>query len=409
MERTIVDTLTTRLTESIEFNRRFGVVDPDVYLKIVNDAVGEILKCKDLQPSVDRDFLSAFDEVISEFCQSKLRLHPSLFSRHLANVRTVSERNKAKRAYEFESVEWYLAILGLTIESDPRSILSAFRATMDSNSSSRRLFDQVHGGKPRDDSEILEIRNLVIRSLDSVRAYRKSLKALAKPAEQKRKATAFEYCFSSYLKVVIAQLQLPAGHPVLKDELKSSVCKIATRSDSRTSVLRVGDAARISACFTALAFVHNEGLDIPLTAVSRCVSAYFLRPELNINERLLCDLRDFVATKDSKFHTLVSKTVRAAICDETKGSNAAFPDPKEVSMGYSYLNLPVNDRQMYTDDEIDTAAELIRSGLSKPHMGQYRSPYILDTLYTQWVGNPVAALKRATRALKNAMTRVKSF
>ena len=406
MERTILETLIAQLTESIEFNRRFGVVKPDVSVKIVNDIAAEILTCKDLQPSLNRDFLNAFDELIVTFCQSKLRLHPSLFGRHLSNVRMVTDRNKAKSTCEFESVEWYLAILGLTIESDPRSILSAFRSVSESDSSSRRLFDQLHGGEPRTEVEVLAIRNLVTGRLDSVRGYRKSLQKTAKPDEKRRKALDGEYCFSSYFKQLAAQLQVPTKHPALNNVVKSAVCSLATGSDSRTSALRAGDQPRIRACFQALIFVHQEGLNIPLTAVCRCVSAYILRPELNTNPESLNKMRELLETRHSVLSSLVSNAVRESLCDTTKGTNSAFPDPMEVCMAYSYLNLPLYDRQMYSEEEVSAAAQTARSGLTKPHTGQYRSPHIHSDLYSNWIENHVMALKKASRALENAMTRV---
>ena len=203
-----------------------------------------------------------------------------------------------------------------------------------------------------------------------------------------------------------AQLQVPTKHLVLNNAVKSAVCSLATGSDSRTAALKAGDQPRIRACFQALIFVHQEGLSIPLTAVGRCVSAYILRPELNTNRESLTRMRELLETKHSVLSSLVSKTVRVSLCDITKGPESAFPDPMEVCMAYSYLNLPVKTRQFYGDDEIDTAAQTIGSGLTKPHTGQYRSPHIHSDLYGGWTENPAMALKKASRALKNAMTNV---
>lgn len=407
MERIIFDTLTIRLTESIEFNRRFGVVKSEAAAKIVSAISVEIRKDRHLQPSLDRDFLEVFDELIVAFCMSNLRLHPSLFGRHLANVRMVSDRNKAKNACEFGSAEWYLAILGLTIESDPRSILSAFRSIAESDSSSRRLFDQIHGGEPRTNYEILAIQKHVVSGLDSVRDYRKSVRKSAKPAQKKRKATPGEHSFTTIWKVCVDKYVDPTILPLLTDRVKAAVCSLATRADNRTSVLVKDDSTRISTCVQAIVFVCKEGLNIPLTAVSQCVSAYFLRPVLNADEDSIEELRGLVRYKTTALYPLVSKATRESIRDKTRGVSAAFPDHMEVSMAYSYLNLPVALRQMYSDEEIDIAAQSIRSKLARPHTGQYRSPHIYNDLYIYWTENPVAALKLATRALKNAMTRVK--
>lgn len=407
MSPTILHQLTDRLGQSPIFLRRFPETKSEAFPNIAESIAADVSKRTGLQLLIDREFLAAFDDTIAAFCESKLHLPARSIDRHLYNVRIIGERKTAKNAHAFESVEWYLAIFGLTIDSDPTKITLAFRAMARSNSAARRLFDEIHGGLPRTEFEILAIRKFVLGSLDSVRECRKSNRKPYKPSGKVPKATEKQHSFASTIKAIKAQKDLPKNHPALKDGVKTALNRFATGSNSRTEAISDRVKDRIEFTFEALIFVEKESLDIPLTSIRRVLEAYIMRPILNISPDRLEALRLRFVEGPNDYLKMVREPVRMALICDAKDPQSAFPDPKEVSMAYSYLNLDVRSRQIYTISELEGAAQAIKSGQLDPHSGDYRSPYIQDETYEYWQKTPTLALKVSVRAIKNANSRIK--
>ena len=401
--------LTAYLRESIDFSRRFPKTEAAKFPKIVELIAADVLEKTGLRPSLDRNFLKAFEATIIVFCGSKLLSPATRVKVHLQNSRTISNRTLAKNAYPFESAEWYLAIFGLTIESDPSKIDLSFRTIAPSDSSARRLFDEVHGGLPRTELQILAIRKSIAGSLSSVREHRKSTRKPYSPEEKGTKATDKEHSFTSVMESIIASKCLPKDHPTLKQDVKTALNRFATGSNSRTNVISNRDADRMRFTFEALMFATEEGLEIPLTSIRRVLEAYALRPILNIAPDRLDLLRSRFKKGPEDYCRMIRKAVEESLTCDSKDSRSAFPDTEDVSMAYSYLNLDVRLRQMYTPSEIDAAAESIKVGDSQPHTGGYTSPYRSSENYRNWLENPIMARIISTRALKNAMSRVNTL
>lgn len=396
-----------RIRSSGEFNKRFPDVKEVAFGKIsagILDDIGQ-----DSEHSIDR-----FDERIRLLCLSGLRLPPSHVSQHLNSVRVIADRKAVARTIDHEdSPEYYLALIGLSVSSDPAKISAQLAALSKKEGPLRIAFAAAKGGIPKTDREIKEIISLIYASVPSVRAL-KSDRTLPKAKTDNRPRAAIgDLSFNMVLQSFRNKFKLEDGHPLLSSGVKTCVMRVATKGHQQRLAKITGiEASRINFCYLSLLFAHKNQLPIALTSVYKCVSAYILRPSLNLYTATLNKTRLDFAPKTARsaagpFDGLASPESVAMLLGEDRGD--LFGDPGLVCMAYSYLCFDLTDREIYSPDEILKASKAIVGQQLDPHSGPYVSPLIDDPLFDYWNGrNPKEATKEASRVLTNITNLLRS-
>ncbi len=388
-----IDECMERVRSNEKFSDRFSGLTEEILGKISRVVLEEI----------GQDF-DRFDEVINLLIGSKIKLPVSHVVTHLNSVKTIADRIRVSSLCDsFESPEYYLAVMGLTAESDPAKISRVFGFLSRENSPERRMYNAVCGGIDLTQDEARKVARSVC-SLPEMKDYAASRRG-KDPKEIKRSiAIDGQLSFNSAFQEVSRILELGRNHPIGSESVKTCVVKLATNSQQRRATITLTQHEAVKVCYEALYFVHTEALNIKLTSVQRAVNAYVCSPSLNTDLTLMAKYRSEFGS-GGKFSYLISEGTSIALCVKPSDSRSAFPDPIAVSMAYSFLNLSVTPREIYTDEELRSAVHEITKALQLPHTGNYIHSNPNDFDLPQWSGGLTEVATRAKRILVNAFAR----
>lgn len=400
--------------------QKFGAIKEVALPKIVDGILEDIgsshpkIFREDLE--LGEDFYEAFNEAIGLLCRTDLGMPPAHVKTHLASVRTIELRREVSAAIlSFPlTTDYYLAVMGLTRDSDLAAILLKINFLTQSNSTQRRAYESVVRHKITQDTA-KKIRAQIVQDIPSLKTQASQKKSTF---TEKPRAIALpgQFCFSTLFQWVKAARSLSEGHPILSNNVKACVIRLACRTQQRKSVLTQDEIDRVVFCYDALIFADQNMLTTPLTSVQKIVSQYINRPELNTLDQELSILRSNFKPanfgKDSrgrtarniagKFASLATVDATIALCTISKDTPATFQDTKEVSMAFSYLN--IKPKEFHTSEDVALSIKAFCDGDLNPHSGSYVSPWIESPLYIDWTENSDSITRKARKALRSAET-----
>ena len=420
LQKSVQNYLIDLLRDDDRLIQKFGQIKevalPKILKGILEDIEFDRLEFLSNESKLSEEFYAVFSGTIDTLIRTDLGMPPAHVKTHLASVRTIELRREVSAAIlSFPmATDYYLAVMGLTRESDLAAILLKINFLTQSNSTQRRAYESVVRSKITQYTA-KKIRSQIIQDIPELKAFNSKKKPIAVEATRTI-AKPGEFCFSSLLQWIKQNRPSYPSHPAFTNDVKSCVIRLACRTQQRKAVLTQLEIDRVVFCYDALLFAAQNMLATPLTSVRKVVSQYINRPELNTLEGDLAKLRsDFKPAnfgKDStgrtarnvagRFADLATVEATIALCTISKDAPATFQDTKEVSMSFSYLN--IKPKEFHTSEDVALAIKAFCDGDLKPHSGSYVSPWIESPLYIEWTENSDSITRKARKALRSAET-----
>ena len=417
LQESIQNYLVDLLREDDRLIGKFGEIKevalPKILKGILEDIGSDRPELLSNESQLSEELYGAFSETIDTLVRTDLAMPPAHVKTHLASVRAIELRRRISIAYpSYSSTDYYLAVMGLSRESDPIHVMLKINFLAKMDSPPRRAYESVVRHKI-DQITARKIRAQIIQDIPSLKAVKSNSKAAA-PEVSRAIAKQGEFCFSTLFQWIKQNRPSYPNHPAFTNDVKSCVIRLACKTQQRKAVLTELEIARVILCYDALLYAAQNMFATPLTSVQKVISQYINRPELNTLGSELAKLRsDFKPAnfgKDAtgrtvrniagKFADLATVDATIALCTISKDRPATFQDTKEVSMAFSYLN--INPKEFQTVDDLDTAIDLFRSGNLKPHTGAYIYPFAESKVYSAWTASSEAITRKARKALAHA-------
>ena len=355
-----------------------------------------------------------FGRALDDLCRSSLNFPASRVEAHLKSVRVIDNRKAAINAIKSESsTAYYLAALGLTMDSDPAKILSTINYLTQKTNTVRVVFDKVRGGLPVSEIEAKRIRSQIygdIKSLSSIKRPKKITKT-----EKRKVAPKGQLSFSYSVEWLKENDKIPANHPMFDSNVLNCAIRLAIGLQDRKVAIDQGEAARVAMVLRAVRWAYDSRLSIKLTSCRKILGLYIQRPYLATNPDLLEQLRDLFQPSNLGLNEkgLLVKKIEGshsnmavnddciALCVPHTDPRSAFPYPDSISMAFSFLNL--DPSRIYSQSQILSTNPAI------PHSGEWIYPEAKNHSDPLWHGDPISVTKKSRRILINVMRKFEEF